>query len=92
MKVMEVMYKEGREVYYDFFTKDEYKLVIDQFFIEGGYELPKSMKTKNVKRLTQKDYKKLFELLGYNVLGFNQYDPQRHMENHTVGSTAAGEA
>jgi len=92
MKVMEVMYREGREIYYDFFTKDEYKLVIDQFFIKGGYELPKSMKMKNIKRLTQKDYTELFELLGYDVLGFNKYDPDRHVEQYTMGSTAAGKA
>ena len=92
-KVLEVMYTEDSEVYYDFFTKDEYKRIIKEFFIEGGYKLPKSIKNKTLGRLTQKDYTKLFELLGYNVLGFHNYDPTRHVTNISYnGGTASAEA
>ena len=44
MRVLEVLHREDDEIYFDFFTKDEYEFIVNEFFIEGGYDLPKQLK------------------------------------------------
>lgn len=78
MRVLEVMHREDDEIYYDYFTKDEYEMIVNEFFIEGGYDIPKDVSTHTLNELSEKDYKILFTKIGYTVLGFNKYDPEMH--------------
>jgi len=92
VKVLEVMHKEDDIIYYDFFTKDEYELIINEFFIQGGYDLPEELNPTSLGDLTEKDFSLLFECIGYDVLGFSEFDPIRHISaKHTMPSES-GEA
>jgi len=67
-------------VYTEFFKEKEWKVIINSFFIEGGLEIPNTVDIhKTLNDLNDSDFSILFEELGYNVVGINEYDPGRHI-------------
>ena len=92
MRVLEVLHREDDEIYFDFFTKDEYEFIVNEFFIEGGYDLPKQLKEKTLEELKEKDFKLLFEKIGYEVIGFSEFDESIHISYKDKMPSKAGEA
>ena len=79
MRVMEVAFYESDQTSIDFIIEPDWTLWVTDFFIEGGLDIPPEInKTKPLKDLTEKDYKLFFEELGWDVLGFETYDPEVH--------------
>lgn len=92
MRVLEVLHREKHEIYYDFFTQDEYKLIVNEFFIQGGYDLPLSLNNKSLEELEEEDFRILFEKIGYEVLGFSEFDEKRHLSGKFSIPKKTGEA
>ena len=80
-KVMEVFYIEPDKklMHIDYFTKKDQKDIVESFFIKGGLLPPKEVdKNKTISELSEQDYVKFFEELGYEVTGFSIYDKDHH--------------
>lgn len=79
MRVMEVAYHEDEATCIDFIPENDWPLWVKDFFIEGGLNIPIEInESKTLDNLTEKDYKLFFEELGWDVLGFFNYDPDIH--------------
>ena len=64
------------------------------FFIEGGLNFPKKIdSSKTIKELTDEDYIKFFEELGWKFISICEYNPEIHikqaiLKNHDTSNDA----
>ena len=91
---MEVLYKEGNQTYIDFIPEGEWTVWVKDFFIEGGLNFPKKIdSSKTIKELTDEDYIKFFEALGWKFISICEYNPEIHikqaiLKNHDTSNDA----
>ncbi|MAG50195.1 hypothetical protein CL621_00975 [archaeon] len=79
-RVMEVLYTKEKYMYYDIIKEYKWNKIVNAFFIEGSLEIPQDLAQKEIRELTDNDYKKFFEELDYIVIGISDYDPNIHQE------------
>ena len=77
-KVIEVLYNINKDMKYGFFKEECWHDIINAFFIEGNVKIPRKLRNKDLKKLTEKDYAKFFEALDYTVVGISEYNPDIH--------------
>jgi hypothetical protein len=74
-RIMHVYHLENNQIKFDFFESHEWATIAEAFFFRGGVTIPKEVDaSKEISALTEKDYQKLFEAVGYQVIDFLDVD------------------